>query len=186
MLILVKKTYLVRKGTFSQKILAKSTSVSPRLFLDLQGKTWLRALRVRCPACASRLTSSSTRAHTKERSRRKPQTAPHTQRETTIPRGRRAEGAPPHRYGCGAPKARLTLCVVRCVVFYVSVLLCGARVLDDVRREAQAGQRTRKARSQVLPCKSKCWAHACWLGGDLLEKSTFLKITYFEQRILNF
>ena len=48
------------------------------------------------------------------------------------------------------------VCVVWCVVFYVSVLLCGAaRVLDDVRREAQAGQRTRKARSQVLPCSSK-------------------------------
>ena len=27
--------------------------VSPRLILDLQGKTWLRALRVRCPARAS-------------------------------------------------------------------------------------------------------------------------------------
>ena len=36
--------------------------------------------------------------------------------------------------------------------FFVSVLLCGARVLDDVGREAQAGQLTRKARSQVLPC----------------------------------
>ena len=67
------------------------------------------------------------------------------------------------------------VCVVWCVVFYVSVLLCGAaRVLDDVRREAQAGQRTRKARSQVLPCKPRYWAYAC-LRKDLQEKSTFPK-----------
>ena len=65
--------------------------------------------------------------------------------------------------------------VVWCVVFYVSVLLCGAaRVLDDVRREAQAGQRTRKARSQVLPCKPRYSAYAC-LRKDLQEKSTFPK-----------
>ena len=57
------------------------------------------------------------------------------------------------------------VCVVWCVVFYVSVLLCGAAcVLDDVRRKAQAGQRTRKARSQVLPCKPRYLAQACWLG----------------------
>ena len=62
------------------------------------------------------------------------------------------------------------------VVFYVSARLCGAaRVLDDVRREAQAGQRTRKARSQVLPCKPRYWAYACWLRKDLQEKSTFPK-----------
>ena len=67
------------------------------------------------------------------------------------------------------------MCVVWCVVFYVSVLLCGARVLDDVRREAQAGQRTRKARSQVLPCKPRYSAYACWLRKDLQEKSTFPK-----------
>ena len=67
------------------------------------------------------------------------------------------------------------VCVVWCVVFYVSVLLCGARVLDDVRREAQAGQRTRKARSQVLPCKPRYSAYACWLHNDLQEKSTFPK-----------
>ena len=67
------------------------------------------------------------------------------------------------------------VCVVWCVVFYVSVLLCGARVLDDVRREAQAGQRTRKARSQVLPCKPRYSAYACWLRKDLQEKSTFPK-----------
>ena len=66
------------------------------------------------------------------------------------------------------------VCVVWCVVFYVSVLLSGARVLDDVRREAQAGQRTRKARSQVLPCKPRYWAYAC-LRKDLQEKSTFPK-----------
>ena len=66
------------------------------------------------------------------------------------------------------------VCVVWCVVFYVSVLLCGARVLDDVRREAQAGQRTRKACSQVLPCKPRYWAYAC-LRKDLQEKSTFPK-----------
>ena len=65
--------------------------------------------------------------------------------------------------------------MVWCVVFYVSVLLCGARVLDDVRREAQAGQRTRKARSQVLPCKPRYSAYACWLRKDLQEKSTFPK-----------
>ena len=61
------------------------------------------------------------------------------------------------------------------MVFYVSILLCGARVLDDVRREAQAGQRTRKARSQVLPCKPRYSAYACWLRKDLQEKSTFPK-----------
>ena len=92
--------------------------------------------------------------HTKERSRRKPHTTPHTQREKQKYRWgacppsvlllARAKRAPP-----------LYVCVVWCVVFYVSVLLCGARVLDDVRREAQAGQRTRKARSQVLPCKPR-------------------------------
>ena len=61
------------------------------------------------------------------------------------------------------------------VVFYVSARLCGAaRVLDDVRREAQAGQRTRKARSQVLPCKPRYSAYAC-LRKDLKEKSTFPK-----------
>ena len=60
------------------------------------------------------------------------------------------------------------------MVVYVSVLLCGARVLDDVRREAQAGQRTRKARSQVLPCKPRYSAYAC-LRKDLQEKSTFPK-----------
>ena len=55
----------------------------------------------------------------------------------------------PHQYFCFS----LCVCgVVCCVAFYVSILLCGARVLDDVRREAQAGQRTRKARNQVLPC----------------------------------
>ena len=68
------------------------------------------------------------------------------------------------------------VCVVWCVVFYVSVLLCGAAcVLDDVRRKAQAGQRTRKARSQVLPCKPRYSAYACWLHKDLQEKSTFPK-----------
>ena len=67
------------------------------------------------------------------------------------------------------------VCVVWCVVFYVSVLLCGAAcVLDDVRRKAQAGQRTRKARSQVLPCKPRVSAYAC-LRKDLQEKSTFPK-----------
>ena len=67
------------------------------------------------------------------------------------------------------------VCVVWCVVFYVSVLLCGAAcVLDDVRRKAQAGQRTRKARSQVLPCKPRYSAYAC-LRKDLQEKSTFPK-----------
>ena len=61
------------------------------------------------------------------------------------------------------------------VLFYVSAHLCGAaRVLDDVRREAQAGQRTRKARSQVLPCKPRYSAYAC-LRKDLQEKSTFPK-----------
>ena len=51
------------------------------------------------------------------------------------------------------------------VVFYVSARWCGAaRVLEDVRREAQAGQRTRKARSQVWPCKPRYLAQACWLG----------------------
>ena len=64
----------------------------------------------------------------------------------------------------------MCVCVVWCVVFYVSVLLCGGRVLDDVRREAQAGQRTRKARSQVLPCKPRYSAYACWLRKDLQEK----------------
>ena len=68
------------------------------------------------------------------------------------------------------------VCVVWCVVFYVSVLLCGAAcVLDDARRKAQAGQRTRKARSQVLPCKPRYSAYACWLRKDLQEKSTFPK-----------
>ena len=68
------------------------------------------------------------------------------------------------------------MCVVWCVVFYVSVLLCGAAcVLDDVRRKAQAGQRTRKARSQVLPCKPRYSAYACWLRKDLQEKSTLPK-----------
>ena len=55
-------------------------------------------------------------------------------------------------------------------------LVCGAAcVLDDVRREAQAGQRTRKARSQVLPCKPRYSAYACWLRKDLQKKSTFPK-----------
>ena len=71
----------------------------------------------------------------------------------------------------GASAASAPLFLVCGVVFYVSARLCGAaRVLDDVAREAQAGQRTRKARSQVLPCKSKYWAYACWLGKDLQEK----------------
>ena len=48
----------------------------------------------------------------------------------------------------GASAASAPLFLVCGVVFYVSARLCGAaRVLDDVRREAQAGQRTRKARS---------------------------------------
>ena len=65
---------------------------------------------------------------------------------------------------------------MRGVLFYVSARLCGAaRVLDDVRREAQAGQRTRKARSQVLPCKPRYLAYVCWLRKDLQEKSTFPK-----------
>ena len=96
----------------------------------------------------------------------------------------RAKRAPP-----------LYVCVVWCVVFYVSVLLCGARVLDDVRREAQAGQRTRKARSQVLPCKPRYSACACWLRKDLQKKSTFPKkviiftnlgynLTYFNKKTL--
>ena len=72
----------------------------------------------------------------------------------------RAQRAPPLFLVCG-------------VVFYVSARLCGAaRVLDDVRREAQAGQRTRKARSQVLPCKPRYSAYAC-LRKDLQAKSTF-------------
>ena len=80
------------------------------------------------------------------------------------------EGRRPHRCGC------FSLFLVCGVVFYVSARLCGAaRVLDDVRREAQAGQRTRKARSQVLPCKPRYSAYACWLHKDLQEKSTFPK-----------
>ena len=64
--------------------------------------------------------------------------------------GAAAFGRRPHRCGC------FSLFLVCGVVFYVSARSCGAaRVLDDVRREAQAGQRTRKARSQVLPCKSE-------------------------------
>merc|ERR1711941_234251 len=78
----------------------------------------------------------------------------------------RAQRAPPLFFVCG-------------VVFYVSARLCGlcgaACVLDDVRRKAQAGQRTRKARSQVLPCKPRYWAYACWLRKDLQEKRTFPK-----------
>ena len=54
---------------------------------------------------------------------------------------------------CGVNVGNL-LCGTR-VLSSVSARLCGARVLDDVRREAQAGQRTRKARSQVLPGKFK-------------------------------
>ena len=86
-------------------------------------------------------------------------------------------GLPPIGTFVGASKASapLYVCVVWCVVFYVSVLLCGARALDDVRREAQAGQRTRKARSQVLPCKPRYSAYACWLRKDLQEKITFPK-----------
>ena len=42
------------------------------------------------------------------------------------------------------------------VLSSVSALLCGARVLDDVRREAQTGQRTRRqARSQVLTSRDR-------------------------------
>ena len=81
-------------------------------------------------------------------------------------------GRRPHRCGC------FSLFLVCGVVFYVSARLCGlcgaACVLDDVRRKAQAGQRTRKARSQVLPCKPRYSAYAC-LRKDLQEKSTFPK-----------
>ena len=80
-----------------------------------------------------------------------------------------------HRCSC------FSLFLVCGVVFYVSARLCGAaRVLDDVRREAQAGQRTRKARSQVLPCKPRYSAYACWLRKDL-QKKKYLpeKIHYF-------
>ena len=87
--------------------------------------------------------------------------------------GAAAFGRRPHRCGC------FSLFLVCGVVFYVSARLCGlcgaACVLDDVRRKAQAGQRTRKARSQVLPCKPRYSAYACWLHKDLQEKSTFPK-----------
>ena len=77
--------------------------------------------------------------------------------------------------GASAP-----LFLVFTVVFYVCARLCGAaRVLDDVRREAQAGQRTRKAHSQVLPYKPKYWAYACWLGKDLQEKSILPKKKHY-------
>ena len=83
--------------------------------------------------------------------------------------------------GVSRASAPLYVCVVWCVVFYVSALLCGARVLDDVRREAQAGQRTRKAHRQVLPCKPRYSAYACWLRKDLQEKSTFPKKVFIFQ-----
>ena len=71
----------------------------------------------------------------------------------------------------GASAASAPLFLVCGVVFYVSARLCGAaRVLDDVRREAQAGQRTRKARSQVLPCKPRYSAYACHLKRFLIKK----------------
>ena len=100
--------------------------------------------------------------HTNERSRRKPH---HTQGREGGARCARANNYTDGGGGCGC----FSLFLVCGVVFYVSVLLCGARVLDDVRREAQAGQRTRKARSQVLPCKPRYWAYAC-LRKDLQEK----------------
>ena len=95
--------------------------------------------------------------------------------------GAAAEGRRPHRYGCWRERSeRPPLFLVCAVVFYVSARLCGTeRVLDDVRREAHAGQRTRKARSQVLPCKPRYSAYACWLRKDLQEKSTFPKKTLF-------
>ena len=126
--------------------------------MDVQGKTWLRALRVRCPARA--LHHQACAPH--KRTHIENHTAHHTQRGCSL---------------CSPTPIGTVVfpfvCVEWCVVFYVSVLLCGARVLDDVRREAQAGQRTRKARSQVLPCKPRYSAYACWLRKDLQEKSTF-------------
>ena len=87
--------------------------------------------------------------------------------------GAPAFGRRPHRCCC------FSLFLVCGVVFYVSARLCGlcgaACVLDDVRRKAQAGQRTRKARSQVLPCKPRYSAYACWLHKALQEKSTVPK-----------
>ena len=93
--------------------------------------------------------------------------------KTTTPMGRRPKAAAPIGMVVGASAASAPLFFM-CGVWLV-VLLCGARVLDDVRREAQAGQRTCKARSQVLPCKPRHWAYACWLRRGLQKKSTFPK-----------
>ena len=61
----------------------------------------------------------------------------------------------------------------------VSALLCGARVLDDVRREAQTGQRTRRqARSQVLTSRGD------WLGKqDPGKKRVWEKVPFLEKRV---
>ena len=68
------------------------------------------------------------------------------------------------------------LCGTR-VLSSVSARLCGVRVLHNVRREAQAGQRTRKARSQVLPCRSKICLGLTLidLAKTFQEKIPFLK-----------
>ena len=91
--------------------------------------------------------------HTKERSRRKPHTTPHTH----IKGGRSlCSRQQKYRWGASPPSVFFlpSVCVVWCVVFYMSVLLCGARVLDNVRRGPGSAPAEPAAKSCLADPKS--------------------------------